>query len=145
MLSEYDFFLTTRYFHRTEAWEQTWRRSLARAPRRRSPEESQQIKEATYEWRDSPPDERPTLDQLRRRFDTPVPKQYLSRLAHTLPPRNQWHRRFEFGQQTQAAMNALPRSVPSNPDPFAHNWDCPCAACRAVAEMEAAIRAARGQ
>ena len=107
MLSEYDFFPRTSYFHRTEAWERAWRRNLARAPRRRNPEESQQIKEAMYEWGDSPPDESPTLDQLRRRFDPPVTKQYLSRLAHTLPPRDPWHSRFEAGLLIQAAMKAL--------------------------------------
>ena len=145
MLSEYDFFPRTSYFHRTEAWEQTWRQNLARAPRRRTPEESQQIKEAIYEWRESPPNERPTLDQLRRRFDPPVTKQYLSHLARTLPPRDPWHRRFESGQQTQMAMNALPRSVPSDPDPFAHARGCTCAGCCAKAEIEAVIRAGNDQ
>jgi hypothetical protein len=145
VLSEYDFFPRASNFHRTEAWEQTWRRNLARAPRRRSPEESQQIKEAMYEWRESSPNERPTLDQLRERFYPPVTKQYLSHLARTLPPRDPWRRRFESGQRMQLAVNALPHSVPSDPDPFAHAQGCPCAGCSAKAEMDAVIRAARGQ
>ena len=86
MLSEFDFFPRTSYWRPTDAWERAWRRNLARAPRRRSPEESQHIKDTVYKWRELSPNERPTLEQLRPQFDPPVTKQYLSRLAHTLPP-----------------------------------------------------------
>ena len=42
-LKEFDFF-PTRYWRRTEAWESAWRRNLARAPRKHTPEESVAIK-----------------------------------------------------------------------------------------------------
>ena len=113
MLNEFDFFPRTRYWRPTEKWERAWRRNLSRAPRRRTPEESQQIKEAMYEWRNSPPNGRPTLEELRKRFNPPVTKQYLSRLAHNLPPRDLWHDRLELSQERQEAMNALSRSPAS--------------------------------
>jgi|SRR5579864_354244 len=95
MLDEFDFFPRTSYWRPTERWERAWRRNLARAPRKHTAEESRQIKNAVYEWRELPPIERPTLEDLASQFDPPVTKQYLSRLAHTLPPRDPWHQRLE--------------------------------------------------
>lgn len=79
-----------RLWRPTERWRCAMQGNLARAPRLRSPEESRQVKEAVWAWLDLPPSEKPTLEKVGRRFEPPVSKQYLSRLARTLPPRPAW-------------------------------------------------------
>ena len=85
MLEESDFFPKTRYWRPTERWERAWRRNLARAPRRRTTEESLAIRHAVWDWREQDPRTRPTEEDLAASLG--VSKQYVSHLAHTLPPR----------------------------------------------------------
>ena len=138
MLDKFNFFPRTRYWRPTERWERASRRNLARAPRRRSPEESQQIKDKIYEWRELPLNERPTLGQLRNQFEPPVTKAYLSRLAHTLPPRVALPpiRRHSV-PEGQAERSA---AVSVRPVLEGHGWNCECAGCLINAVIEAARR-----
>ena len=74
-------------------------RNLSRAPNKQHPEESLQIKEAVYEWRDQDPRTRPTQESLACRLRDllgreKLSKQYINRLVNTLPPRDPLHRRF---------------------------------------------------
>lgn len=103
-----------RLWQPTERWQASMEENLARAPRLRSPEESQHIKEAVWEWRDQPPNERPTLEELGRQFDPPVSKQYLSRLARTMPPRPTWP---SASQRARGEPDAAP--APRTPKPEA--------------------------
>jgi hypothetical protein len=134
---QFDFFPRTRYWRPTEAWERAWRRNLARAPRRRSPEESQLIKDKVCEWRELAPNEKPTLEDLRKQFEPPVTKQYLSRRAHSLPPRIMLPpiRR----ASTPLQRIELTGTVPVRPVLEGHGWNCECSGC----EMEAVIKAAQ--
>ena len=139
MLDEFDFFPKTRYWRPTERWERAWRRNLARAPRRRSPQGSQQIKDKVYEWREMPTRERPTLEELRKKFEPPVTKQYLSRLAHSLPPRTalppiRHHSTFDS--------RPVPPSAILHVEPVieGHTWDCQCGGCCAARRIQAAMR-----
>lgn len=68
-------------------------RNLALAPTKQHPEESQQIKEAVYEWREQDPRTRPTQGELARKLcdllgREKLSKQYVNRLVNTLPPRH---------------------------------------------------------
>ena len=138
MLDKFNFFPRTRYWRPTERWERASRRNLARAPRRRSPEESQQIKDKVYEWRELPPNERPTLEQLRNLFEPPVTKQYLSRLVHTLPPRIALPPIRHYSIPERQAERST--AVPGRPVLEGHGWNCECNGCRINAVIEAARR-----
>jgi hypothetical protein len=58
--------------------------NLARAPRRRSAEETWRIKQAVRDWLAAAPEQRPTQQDLARQLG--VSKQYINRLVHRLPP-----------------------------------------------------------
>ena len=68
-------------------------RNLALAPTKQHPEESQQIKDAVYEWREQDPRTRPTQEELARKLcdllgRDKLSKQYINRLVNGLPPRH---------------------------------------------------------
>ena len=68
-------------------------RNLALAPTKQHPEESQQIKDAVYEWLEQDPRIRPTQEELARDLCArlgreKLSKQYVNRLVNTLPPRH---------------------------------------------------------
>ena len=55
-----------REWRPTERWENAWRRNLARAPRKHTPEESLAIKHAVSDWRDLDPRTRPLVARVGR-------------------------------------------------------------------------------
>ena len=68
-------------------------RNLALAPTKQHPGESQQIKDAVYEWREQDPRARPTQEELARKLcdvlgRDKLSKQYINRLVNGLPPRH---------------------------------------------------------
>ena len=82
-----------RYWRPTPRWECAMQRNLALAPSKQHAEESQQIKDAVYEWREQDPRTRPTQEDLARELcdllgREKLSKQYINRLARTLPPRH---------------------------------------------------------
>jgi hypothetical protein len=141
MLDEFDF-RRTRYWRPTEAWERAWRRNLARAPRRHTPEESLAIKRAVWDWREQDPTTRPIQEHLAASLG--VLKQHINRLVLTLPPRQTLPpvTRRDFRQPERREVTTQ-RPVPVRPVLEGHGWNCECGGCRAKAKMDAAIRAAR--
>ena len=139
MLDEFDFFPRTRqYWRSTEKWEQAWRRNLARAPRKHTAEETLAIKHAVWDWREQNPETRPTEERLAASLG--VSKQYVSHLAHTLPPRVTF-------PPTRPSMSEPERQYQSptshaRPVLEGHGWNCECAGCRINAVIEAARRQA---
>lgn len=140
VLDEFDF-QRKLYFRPTEAWERTWRRNLARAPRRHTAEESLSIRHAVWDWREQDPNTR--LLQKTLAASLRVSKQYVNHLVHTLPPRQTLppvtHR--DFRQPDSRELTAQ-RPVPPSYDPHAHGWNCNCAGCRIKAQIDAVIRKA---
>jgi len=68
---------------RTERRQLAWRANLALAPRRRSPEETERIKDRIGAWLDTPPlAGRPTQEELARSLG--VSKQYVSKMVRRL-------------------------------------------------------------
>jgi hypothetical protein len=135
MLDEFDFFPTKRYFRRTQAWELAWQRNLARAPRRRRAEESLAIKHAVWDWRKQEPTTRPTVAHLAASLG--VSKQYVSHLAHTLPPRIALPPVRHASIPQREAEPTL--TVPVRPVLEGHGWNCECNGCRAYARIQAAF------
>ena len=140
VLDELGFFPRTRYWRPTEAWEQAWRRNLARAPRRHTAEESLEIKHAVWDWLEQDPQTRPLQKQLAASLG--VSNQYINSLIHRLPARTalppicrspSLHRQSEV-----TATVAAP--VPVRPVLEGHGWNCDCAGCQMNAVIEAARR-----
>jgi len=82
-----------RRWRPTPRWESAMQRNLARAPSKQHPEESQQIKEAVYEWGEQDPRTRPTQEEMARRLCNllgrdKLSKQYINRLVNGLPSRH---------------------------------------------------------
>ena len=73
-----------RRWQPTEQWRAAMLENLSRAPRRRSPEETWQIKQAVRDWLALPEAQRPTQQALADTWG--VSKQRINRLVHQLPP-----------------------------------------------------------
>lgn len=127
-LERSSFFPRTRYWRPTERWERAWRRNLARAPRKHTSEESLAIKHAVWDWREQNPSSRCTGEELAASLG--VSKQYVSHLAHTLPPRI-----------ALPPVGVRPRAiVHGEPVIEGHSWDCQCGSCSAIRHIQVAIR-----
>jgi hypothetical protein len=124
LLAEFDF-PSRRWWRPTAAWEQAWRRNLARAPRRHTAEESLQIKHAVWDWREQDPTTRPIQEHLAASLG--VSKQYLNRLVHSLPPRTA----LPPIRHAVAAECPDPRSGPVTVSAAldGHGWNCECGGC----------------
>jgi hypothetical protein len=82
-----------RHWRPTPRWECAMQRNLALAPTKQHPEESQQIKDAVYEWREQDPSTRPTQEEPACKLcdllgRDKLSKQYINRLVNRLPPRH---------------------------------------------------------
>jgi hypothetical protein len=133
VLGEFDF-PRRRWWHPTAAWEQAWRRNLARAPRRHTAEQSLAIKHAVWDWLEQDPNTRPIQEDLAASLG--VSKQHINRLVHSLPPR--------------ISLPPIHHAVIPRSGPVAvsggldgHGWNCECAGCRAKAAIDTAVRDAR--
>ena len=73
-----------RRWQPTEQWRAAMLENLSRDPRRRSPEETWQIKQAVRDWLALPEAQRPTQQALADTWG--VSKQRINRLVHQLPP-----------------------------------------------------------
>jgi hypothetical protein len=141
LLGEFDF-PRRRWWRPTAAWEQAWRRNLARAPRRHTAEQSLAIKHAVWDWREQDPTTRPIQEHVAASLG--VSKQYINRLVRTLPPRQTLPPVTQRDvRQPERREVPTQRPVPPDYDPRAHGWNCDCAGCRATALIEAALRAVK--
>jgi hypothetical protein len=131
-----------RWWRPTAAWELAWHRNLARAPRRHTAEESLAIKHAVWDWLEQDPATRPIQEHVAASLG--VSKQYINRLVHTLPPRQTLPQVTQRDvRQPERREVTTQRPVPVRPVLEGHGWNCECGGCRAKADMDAAIRAAR--
>lgn len=141
-LDEFGFFPRTRYWRPTEAWERAWRRNLAHAPRKHTAKESLAIKHAVWDWREQDPSTRTTETQLAASLD--VSKQYVSHLAHALPPRVALPPvrlppvRHNSIRHSPGAFRSTSIGY-AEPAIEGHSWDCQCLACCATRRIQNAL------
>lgn len=128
-----------RRWHPTERWRSASQQNLAKAPRLRTREASERIKDAINEWLDSSPDKRPTQTELADKLG--VTKQYVNKyvrwrgrsaLADLVEESAQSRDTQNTGDEPRAMTTdggaAVPRPEPVTPG---HAWDCSCGVCNA--------------